>query len=346
MIRGERRRVQMQVGVVGAALAITVVLGAAEFASAQSSPAPRSWLDKATTMRNGAQNAAWNRAGAPVPPVPRRDGAASAADAVRCRETARRPMLAPDRAVSEAGWTLFGAAQVYGRTTVVKARSAVDGMCRPLGYQVFVFHDGKFAGTLSPIPMDARTDGAETIVRVLSEEEIVAEFARYAPDDALCCPSATSRVTYTIERTGDAARVLATEAVTERADAAAASGEETDSPLPPPDTAWGKIAGTIVLGEGIEAPPDAILRITVRNLSQPDNRDAVVAERVLACCDEGRTRFELEYDPLLIEDEDEYAIFARVTVGSELILSTGFPERVISGGRPRRVDLVLARVPR
>ena len=37
--------------------------------------------------------------------------------------------------------------------------SNADGMCRPLGYQFFLFVGDDFAGTLSPAPMDSRTDG-------------------------------------------------------------------------------------------------------------------------------------------------------------------------------------------
>lgn len=345
MIRESRDRIGLRAGAIaGAAAALVLGLGAA--AGALAEPQGRSWLDKAAAMRSGAQNAAWNRVGAPVPAAPRREGAESATDALRCRDGARRPTFAPDRAVADAGWTLFGAAQVFGRTTVVKARSAVDGMCRPLGYQVFVFYDGQFAGTLSPVPMDARTDGAETDVSLVAEDRIVAEFARYTPNDALCCPSARCRVTYTLEHAADATRVLATDIVMERADSAGAPGSISDSPLPPPDTAWGKMTGSVTLAQGVEAPPNSTLRITLRNLSQPDNRDAVIAERALACCDEGRMRFELEYDPLLIEDEDEYAVFARVSVDGELVLSTGYPERVITAGRPKQIDLVLERVPK
>ena len=98
-----------------------------------------------------------------------------------------------------AGWTLFGPAQLFAATTVVMAKANVDGMCRPLRYQAFVFVDGRFAGTLSPVPMDSRTDGALSIVRLFRANEMVAEFTRYAATDALCCPSRTSTVIYRID---------------------------------------------------------------------------------------------------------------------------------------------------
>jgi len=81
-----------------------------------------------------------------------------------------------------------------------------DGMCRPLGYQVFVFVEGQFAGTLSPAPMDSRTDGAlENIVWTASADgtvELSALFNRSSEGDPLCCPSRTSFVHYRIDRSG------------------------------------------------------------------------------------------------------------------------------------------------
>lgn len=150
----------------------------------------QAWLDQ--------PGVAWNRPDAPVPRAPVVEAAAQ--NLTRCGEVGRPPTLAADRAVRAAGWTLFGPAQLFAATTVIMAMADVDGMCRPLQYQAFVFVNGRFAGTLSPVAMDSRTDGALDVVRLFRANEMVGEFARYAPTDALCCPSRTSTVTYRIER--------------------------------------------------------------------------------------------------------------------------------------------------
>ena len=74
-------------------------------------------------------------------------------------------------------------------------------MCRPLGYQSFVFVDGVFAGTIAPEPMNSRTDGAASDVKLWYADQVSAEYLRYAPDDPLCCPSSTDSVQFTIEDT-------------------------------------------------------------------------------------------------------------------------------------------------
>ena len=63
---------------------------------------------------------------------------------------------------TDAGWTLYGPLQSFGDASLIVAGSDVDGMCRPLGYQGFVFVGDVLAGTIAPAPMDSRSDGAET----------------------------------------------------------------------------------------------------------------------------------------------------------------------------------------
>ena len=94
----------------------------------------------------------------------------------------------------------MSAMQTYGDVTVVAAASAADGMCRPLGYQGFVFVNGRFAGTISPTPMNARTDGVADRVTLYSSALLAATYLRYAKDDPLCCPTRTSTVSFRINR--------------------------------------------------------------------------------------------------------------------------------------------------
>jgi hypothetical protein len=77
--------------------------------------------------------------------------------------------------------------------------AAADGMCRPMSYQAFVFSNGSFVGTLSPVPMDSRTDGALSTFRLLDASRVQAEFARYTESDPLCCPSRISTVDYSVK---------------------------------------------------------------------------------------------------------------------------------------------------
>ncbi len=126
----------------------------------------------------------------------------SAGDLAQCRKFVRQPTLAADKSLAKFGWTLVGAAQVYGSTTVVSWAVGFDGQCRPRKFQTLVFVGNRVAGTLSPGPMDSRTDGSLVNVKMTSETTLTAEYARYRPADALCCPYKIEAVTFVIKPDG------------------------------------------------------------------------------------------------------------------------------------------------
>jgi hypothetical protein len=151
---------------------------------------PGSWLDAKTPAN-------WNVAGAALParPGPRDTELMPGG---RCAAGLRPPTAREDRALIARGWSLVGAYHRFGSTTVVMATSSADGMCRPNGYQAFVFVNGIFAGTLSPHLMDSRTDGSISSVSATLDTatDVEADFARYNAQDAMCCPHATTNVLY------------------------------------------------------------------------------------------------------------------------------------------------------
>ncbi|MGF1567819.1 MAG: LppP/LprE family lipoprotein [Nodosilinea sp.] len=155
-------------------------------AMAQADPGG-AWLDESTP---------WNTAAAAIPSAPTPEGGGNLAS---CEDSFRAATLPEDALVEAAGWTLVGSAQVYGPTTLITGMSDADGMCRPLGYQVFVFSNGAFVGTLSPVVMNSRTDGSLISADLYSPTNLTATFNRYTPEDALCCASASSLVFYQIE---------------------------------------------------------------------------------------------------------------------------------------------------
>lgn len=168
-------------------------------------PAPGGgWLDATPVAR-------WNSQGAAVPKPPAMDGEPLTSG--RCGGQMRPPETPGDRALTAANWVLVGPLQQFGEVSLATAAVTADGMCRPLGLQAFVFVRGRFAGTLSPHPMDARTDGVITDLRLVTRDRIHVTYSRYAADDALCCPSRSSAASFAITRSPGGS-VLALESVT------------------------------------------------------------------------------------------------------------------------------------
>ena len=147
------------------------------------------WLDQA--LNN------WNQAGQVIPNAPKID--ADPPSIERCQDQLREAKSPQEKAITRAGWDLYGPVQIYDTTTVVTAMSGVDGMCRPLGYQAFVFVEGQFAGTLSPKVLNSRLDGDISRIFLSSSSQLWVEYKRYQESDPLCCPSGISRVSFKIE---------------------------------------------------------------------------------------------------------------------------------------------------
>lgn len=146
-----------------------------------------SWLDQPLSN--------WNRPTTDFPRLPR---PVAATNLDQCRETLRQPTQPAEFALTRRGWNLFGPVQSFGTVQLIMATSGFDGMCRPMGYQAFVYVEGRYAGTLSPVLMDSRSDGALSNARLISPTAINAEFLRYTSTDARCCPTRTSVVNYRV----------------------------------------------------------------------------------------------------------------------------------------------------
>jgi heat shock protein HslJ len=177
------------------------------------------WLDN-------PRPTAWNTPAQTIPPAPKIQGAVDA----RCRDAARPPQLVEDKQVRERGWDLVGAFHGGWQIVVIRATAGYDGMCRPRQYQNFVFVRGVFAGTLSPQPMDGRTDGALTRVSLESGTRLTAEYARYATSDALCCPSRTTNVIF--EVTGVDRPIVRPVSTSTSNTATAQAGNQSSAPSP------------------------------------------------------------------------------------------------------------------
>jgi hypothetical protein len=148
------------------------------------------WLDSPNPSN-------WNNAGMPLPPAPPPTGDFDPRVIARNRYAESNE----DLAVTAQGWQLYTAYQAGWSMKLVYGTSNYDGMGRPLGYQVFVFVDGVFAGTLSPTPMDSRSDGSLSQA-FLNGDQLNARFVRYTPNDPLCCPSSTTLVSYRVSNDG------------------------------------------------------------------------------------------------------------------------------------------------
>ena len=160
-------------------------------AQAQTPYRPGAWLDGPITN--------WNAPGMAIPTAPMAEFGGPTG---LCAAEAQLPAspTAEERALDAAGWKRLKTEALWWGVTLVSAQQSVDGMCRPMQFQWFVFVDGKLAGTVSPEPMNSRTDGVG-YVEALRRQGLDVHYSRYAQTDPLCCPSGEATVQFKIERT-------------------------------------------------------------------------------------------------------------------------------------------------
>ncbi len=282
-----------------------------------------SWLDR--PLNN------WNNANGTVPNAPRTLAPIEA----MCRSQVRTPESIADRAVTRAGWSLYGASQTYGPVTVVTAMAGVAGMCRPMQYNAFVFVRDRFAGTLAPEPMDARSDGSLNVLRLTSATEISGEFARYTSRDPLCCPSQTSSVTYTIE-TGPRGIVRPGDVDT------AAVCRDSGGVVETQDNV---VSGTVTYRRANALPPGSVLTVRIVDVTRQDANAPVIAEqRVELSGRQSPVSFDIAYDRSRIQERNRYAVQAEIRDGARLLYITNTSHPVITQGNPRNVDITLSQV--
>lgn len=186
--------------VAAALTAATIPLFVAGAVFAQ--PGTGNWLDTPLSP--------WNTAGASIPAAPAGDE--SIAEIVtRCSHPTILRTTPGERALADAGWLpfhIFDKQIIQGDIEIVGALAAVDGMCRPMDFNAFVFVGGRLAGTLSPRLMGSREDGSIGALRLAGDGRIAAEFSRYTEKDPMCCPSSRVRVEYRLEKNAAGAVVV------------------------------------------------------------------------------------------------------------------------------------------
>ncbi len=144
---------------------------------------------------------------------------------------------------------------------MIRAAAGYDGMCRPLQYQDFVFVRGVFAGTLSPQPMDSRTDGALSQVSLQGPTRVAAAYARYAATDALCCPSRTTNVIFEVANDGSAVRPLSVSTSNNAAAPGSASSSASPAASALEGTSWRLVR--FEGGDGTILKPDDPSKYTI-----------------------------------------------------------------------------------
>ncbi len=105
-----------------------------------------------------------------------------------------------------------------------------------------------------------------------------------------------------------------------------------------------RLTGGLTYRERSPLPIDAIVTVQIENVTRPyyTVRNGTTQFRPVPGAN---IPFEIAYDASYINAQDTYQVRASISSGGRTILDTPQPQRVLTGGAPNKVQLVLAPVP-
>jgi putative lipoprotein len=113
----------------------------------------------------------------------------------------------------------------------------------------------------------------------------------------------------------------------------------------PSATQSAAVTGTVTYREKIALPADAVINIKLIDASRADAPAVTISEQnIITGGKQVPFPFELKYDPSRIDTRMSYSVRAVITQDGRLLFTTDTTYRVITGGNPVSVELVLKKV--
>ncbi len=105
------------------------------------------------------------------------------------------------------------------------------------------------------------------------------------------------------------------------------------------------VTGTAFYRERIALPAEAVLEVTLEDISRADAKADVVGRVTLQNPGQPPFAFKIEYDPARIDQRNRYAVRARITQSGRLLFTTDQSYLVLSSGAGSTVSMLLRMVP-
>jgi putative lipoprotein len=109
------------------------------------------------------------------------------------------------------------------------------------------------------------------------------------------------------------------------------------------EPATARVTGTVAYRERIALTPGAVVEVQLLDVSLADGAAKLIAEQRIVPQHQVPIPFELVYDPTAIDARMSYAVRATIRERGRLMFTTDRSYRVLTGGYPSHVDLVLVR---
>jgi len=113
------------------------------------------------------------------------------------------------------------------------------------------------------------------------------------------------------------------------------------APSAPAATIPSELGGTVSYGERITLASDTQLRVRLEELGRGDAPPQFIAETTIPRIGPSPVRFRIVLDPRVIDPRRSYTLTARIERGEQLLFVNDPPLRVLTGGNPSQVEIVV-----
>lgn len=103
-----------------------------------------------------------------------------------------------------------------------------------------------------------------------------------------------------------------------------------------------ELTGTVTYRERIALLPETQLRVRLEEVSRGDAPPRFIAETTIPRIGPPPVRFRIALDPRVIDPKGIYTLTARIERSGELLLVNDPPLRVLTGGNPSQVEIVVS----
>jgi len=104
-----------------------------------------------------------------------------------------------------------------------------------------------------------------------------------------------------------------------------------------------ELTGTVEYRERIALPPEAQLRVRLEELAGSGKPPQFIAETTIPRIGRPPIPFRIALAPGVIDPRRTYTLTARIERGEQLLFINEPPFRVLTGGNPSRVEIVVSR---
>jgi len=108
-----------------------------------------------------------------------------------------------------------------------------------------------------------------------------------------------------------------------------------------PEEGVATLTGTVTYLQRIALPPDAVVHVSLADISLQDAEAQKIAEQTITEPGQVPIPFELTYDAEIIDPAHTYAVQARISAGGRLLFINTHAIHVITRGPPTRVEIVV-----